>query len=55
MSPVFLFYVSIVIFVVGSRASKLDGAFSLCKVFQEVVIQEFGSVVGIEAEEGEGQ
>ena len=45
---------SVVIFVIGSAAGKLDGAFSLCKMFEEVMIEEFRSVVGIEAEEGEG-
>ena len=33
VSPVLLFDMSIVIFVVGARASKLDGTFSLRKVF----------------------
>ena len=54
MSPVFLFHVSVVILVIGSRASKLDGAFSLCKMFEEVMIQEFRSIIAIEAEQGEG-
>jgi hypothetical protein len=54
MGPVFLFDMSVVIFVVGSRASKLDGAFSLCEMFQEVIIEELSAIVAIKAEQGEG-
>ena len=50
VGPVFLFDVSVVIFVVGPRASKLDGAFSLCKMFQEVIIEELAAIVAIKAE-----
>jgi hypothetical protein len=55
VSPVFLFHMSVVILVISSRASKLNGAFSLCKIFEEVMIQEFRSIIRIEAEQGEGQ
>jgi hypothetical protein len=55
MGPVFLFDVSIIIFVVGSGAGKLDGEFSWCEMPEEVVIEEFTAVVAIEAEQGEGQ
>jgi hypothetical protein len=55
MGPVFLFDMGIVIFVVGTGASKLDGAFSLCEVPEEVIIEELPSVVTIKAEEREGQ
>ena len=48
------FDMSVVIFVVGPRASELYGALSLCKMSQEVIIEEFGSVIRIEAEQGEG-
>jgi hypothetical protein len=50
MGPVFLFDMSVVVFVVGSGASKLDGAFSLCEMFEEVIIEELAAVIGIEAE-----
>ena len=50
VGPVFLFDMGIVIFVVGSGARKLDGAFSLCEMFEEVVIEELAAVIGIEAE-----
>jgi hypothetical protein len=48
------FHMSVVIFVVGPTASELDGAFSLCKMFQEVAIQKFRSIIRIEAKQGEG-
>ncbi len=54
MGPVFLFDVSVVVFVVGSGASELYGAFSLCEMFEEVIIEEFAAIVAIEAEQGEG-
>jgi hypothetical protein len=45
---------SVVVFVVGSRASKLDRVFPLCEMFEEVIIEELGAVVTIKAEQGEG-
>jgi hypothetical protein len=54
VGPVFLFDVSVVIFVVGPRASKLDGALSLCKMSQEMIIEELAAIVAIKAEQGEG-
>jgi len=45
----------VVVFVVGSATGKVDGLFSLDKVSQEVVIKELGSVIRIEAEQGERQ
>ncbi len=55
MGPVFLFDVGVVVFVVGAGAGELDGMFSLGEVAEEVVVKEFGAVVAVEAEEGEGQ
>jgi len=55
VGPVFLFDVGVVIFVIGPAAGELDRFFSLFKVAIEVVVEEFGSVVAVEAEEGEGQ
>jgi hypothetical protein len=55
VGPVFLFDVGVIVFVVGSASGELDGLFSLGKVSQEVVIEEFGSVVTIETEQWEGQ
>lgn len=54
LGPVFLFDVGVVVFVVGAGAGKLDGMFSLGEVTEEVVVEEFGAVVAVEAEEGEG-
>jgi hypothetical protein len=55
VGPVFLFDVSVIIFVIGTASGELDGLFSLGKMFEEVVIEEFGAVVTIEAKQGEGQ
>ncbi len=53
MGPVFLFYVSVIIFVVGTASGEVDGLFSLSKMSEEVVIEELRSVVTIEAKQGE--
>ena len=53
MGPVFLFYVSVIIFVVGTASGEVDGLFPLSKMSEEVVIEELRSVVTIEAEQGE--
>jgi hypothetical protein len=55
MGPVFLFDVGVIVFVVGTASGEADGLFSLDKVSQEVVIEEFGAIVRIEAKQGEGQ
>ena len=55
MSPVFLFYVGIVIFVIGSASGELDGLFSFGKVSEEMIVEELPSIITIEAEDGEGQ
>jgi hypothetical protein len=41
--------------MVGSASGELDGLFSLSKMSEEVVIEELGSVVTIEAKQGERQ
>ena len=46
---------SVVIFVVSAGASKLDGVFSLCEMFEEVIIEKLTSVIGIKAEQRERQ
>ncbi len=53
VGPVFLFDMGVVLFVVGAAAGEVDGFFSLGEVAVEVVVQEFGSVIAVEAEEGE--
>ena len=53
MSPVFLFDVSVVVFVISSTSRELDGFFSLGKVPEEVLVEELASVIAIEAEDGE--
>jgi len=53
MGPVFLFDVGVVFVVVGAAAGELDGLFFLSEVTVEVVVEEFASVIGVEAEQGE--
>jgi hypothetical protein len=55
VGPVFLFDMSVVVFVVGTGASELDGVFSICEMFEEVIVEELAAIVAIEAEQGEGQ
>ena len=55
MSPVFLFDMGVIIFVISTAAGKVDRAISLGEVFEEVVIEEFPSIVAIKTKQGEGQ
>ncbi len=55
MGPVFLFDVGVIVFVVGSATGKLDGAFSFGEMSEEVMVEEFGSVIAVETEQGEGK
>lgn len=52
MGPVFLFYVSVIIFVIGTASGKLDGLSSLGKMSEGAAIVELGSVVAIETNQG---
>jgi len=53
VSPVFLFDVGVVVFVISSASGELDGLFSFGKVPLEVIVEELTSVITIEAEDGE--
>jgi len=55
VSPVFLFDMGVIVFVISAATGKVDGMFSIGEVFEEVVIEEFPSIVAIKAKEGEGQ
>jgi len=55
MGPVFLFDMGVIVLVIGSASGELDGAFSLGEVLEEVVVEEFRSVIAIEAKQGEGK
>ena len=50
MSPVFLFDVGVVVFVIGSASGELDGLFSFGKVPLKVMVEELASIIAIEAE-----
>jgi hypothetical protein len=45
----------VVVLVVGSATGKLDGFSPLRKVSGKVMVKELGSVIRIEAEQGERQ
>ena len=51
MGPVFLFDVSIVVFMIGSASGELDGLFSFGKVSLEVIVEELASIVTIESKD----
>jgi hypothetical protein len=55
MGPVFLFDVGVIVFVIGSASGELDGAFSLGKVSEEMVIEELRSVIAVKPKQGKGQ
>ncbi len=40
MGPVFLFDVGVIVLVIGSASGELDGAFSLGKMTQQMVVEE---------------
>lgn len=53
MGPVLLFHMGIILTVVSPAAGKLHRLLSFRKMSEEVVIQEFASVITIEAKQGE--
>ena len=55
MSPVFLFYVGVIVFMIGTASGELDGAVSVGKMSHQVVVEELGAVIAVEAEEGKGE
>ena len=53
MSPVFLFDMGVVIFVIGSAPGEANGLFSVGEVSDEVVVEELTAIIAIKAEDGE--
>ncbi len=53
--PVFLFDVSAIVFTVGAGAGELSWGRPVDQISMQVVIQEFGTIIAIEAEQGERQ
>ena len=49
MCPVFLFDMSVIVFTIGSAAGEGDRLFTVLEMSQQVVVEELGSVVTIEA------
>jgi len=53
--PVLLFDMSTIVFVVGAGASELSGGRPVGQIPLQMVIQEFGTIIAIEAEQGKRQ
>ena len=52
MGPVFSFDVGVVVFLVFSGASELDGFFTLDEVVKEKAVEKFSAVIEIDTEDG---
>ena len=52
---VFLFDVSVIVLVIGTRTSVLNRALSVLEVFEDGPVQKFTSVIAIKTENGERQ
>jgi len=55
MGPVFLFHMGVIILVIGSASGELDGAFSLSKMAQEIMVEKLRSVIAIKPQQRERQ
>lgn len=55
MGPVFLFYMGVIILMIGSASGKLDGVIPLSEVSHQGPVKEFGAVIAVKAEQGEGE
>ena len=53
MSPVLLFHMGVIIFVIGSASGELDGLFSVGEVSEEVIVEELAAIIAIKAVDGE--
>ena len=50
MGPVFLFDMSVVVFLVGAGTGKANGFLPLGEVAHEGIVEKFGTVVAVKAE-----
>src|SRR6266540_3694252 len=55
MGPVLLFHPRVVILSIGARAGEADRDTAFAKVVHQMPVEELATVVGIEAQDGEGQ
>lgn len=55
MGPVLLFYMGIIVFMIGTTAGKGNGPSSFSKISIEVVIEKLGTVITIKTEDGKRQ
>ena len=55
MRPVFLFHISVFVFVIGAGAGELDRRLAIVEIAPEVMIKEFAAIIDMEAQNGERQ
>ena len=55
MGPVFLFYMGVIVLVIGSTSGKLHGLISLVKVLHQMPIQELRAVIAVKPKQRERQ
>ena len=55
MGPVFLFYMGVIVLMIGSASGKVHGFVSLVKVFHQMPIQELPAVIAVKSEQRERQ
>ncbi len=55
MGLILLFHSGVVIFSVSSRAGEADGLLSFAEVMHQMPVEELASVIGIKAQDEEGQ
>ena len=55
MSPVLLFNIGVVVFMIWTGTGKLDGGLAIAEIAPEVVIEELAAIIDMEAQNREGQ
>src|ERR1700686_1344463 len=55
MGPILLFHSCVVIFAVSARAREANRRLSFAEVMHQVPVEELAPVIGVEAQDGEGQ
>ena len=55
MSPIFLFDMGVVVFVISPASRKVDGLLTIREMTLEVIVEELTAIVGIKAEESKGE
>ena len=55
MGPVFLFYMSVIVLMIGSASGKVHGFISLVKVLDQMPIQELRTIVAVKPKQRKRQ